>query len=271
MIRLAANLSMLFPEHDFLDRFGAAAKAGFRGVEYLFPYAYRPEDLAGCLREAGLEQVLFNLPPGNWEAGERGLASLPGREAEFQASVAEALRYAEVLDCPRIHAMAGLLPESADQKTVEAHHHTYLENLRFAAGEAAKAGRDLLIEPINQRDMPGYFLSRQADAIKVIDEVGADNLKLQFDIYHCQIMDGDLISHMERQFHAIGHVQIAGVPERHEPDVGEVCYPEVLARLDSLGYTGWVGCEYRPAGNTRAGLRWGQAYGLSTDTTTKGQ
>jgi 2-dehydrotetronate isomerase len=271
MIRLAANLSMLFQEHDFLDRFAAAAEAGFRGVEYLFPYAYRREDLVRCLSEAGLEQVLFNLPPGDWDAGERGLASLPGREAEFQASVAEALHYAEALDCPSIHAMAGLLPEGADRETVEAHHHTYLNNLRFAAGEAANAGRDLLIEPINQRDMPGYFLSRQADAIKVIEAVGADNLKLQFDLYHCQIMDGDLIRHMERQFHAIGHVQIAGVPERHEPDVGEVCYPEVLARLDSLGYTGWVGCEYRPASNTRSGLGWGQAYGLSTDTTTRGQ
>jgi hydroxypyruvate isomerase len=271
MIRLAANLSMLFQEHDFLDRFAAAAEAGFRGVEYLFPYAYHPKDLADRLREAGLEQVLFNLPPGDWEAGERGLASLPGREADFRASVAEALRYAEVLGCPRIHAMAGLLPEGADKETIGAHEHTYVANLRYAAREAAKAGRDVLIEPINQRDMPGYFLSRQADAMAVIQTVGADNLKLQFDVYHCQIMDGDLIRHMERQFSAIGHVQIAGVPERHEPDVGEVHYPAVFSRLESLGYSGWVGCEYRPAGNTRAGLGWGQDYGLTTDTHGKGQ
>lgn len=263
MIRLAANLSMLFQEYDFLDRFGAAAEAGFRGVEYLFPYAYSADVLASALREAGLEQVLFNLPPGNWEAGERGLASLPGREREFRESVAEALRYADALDCPRIHAMAGVLPKGADRETVAAHRQTYLENLRFAAREAAQAGRDLLIEPINQRDMPGYFLSRQDDAMDVIDAVGADNLKLQFDVYHCQIMDGDLIHHLERQFHAIGHVQIAGVPERNEPDAGEVSYPDVLRRLESLGYEGWVGCEYRPAGNTRAGLGWGHTYGLN--------
>ncbi|CAM3480586.1 2-oxo-tetronate isomerase [Halomonas lysinitropha] len=262
MIRLAANLSMLFNEHDFLDRFAAAAEAGFRGVEYLFPYAHSPEDIKAALDEAGLEQVLFNLPPGDWEAGERGLASLPGREAEFRDSMVEALRYAEVLACPRVHAMAGLLPPEADEATRAAHHATYIDNLRFAAGEAARAGRELLIEPINTRDIPGFFLSRQAQAMAVLEEVNHPSLRLQFDLYHCQIMDGDLIKHLERQFDRIGHVQIAGVPQRHEPDVGEVHYPAIFDRLEALGYAGWIGCEYRPAAGTREGLVWGREHGL---------
>jgi len=268
MIRPAANLSMLFTEHAFLDRFAAAADAGFRGVEYLFPYAHPPEALRAALDDAGVEQVLFNLPPGDWAAGERGLASLPGREAEFRDSVVEALRYAEALACPRLHAMAGLLPVDADARAQaearEAHHATYLANLRFAAGEAAKAGRELLIEPINTRDMPGYFLSRQDQAVAVLEAVGADNLRLQCDLYHCQIMEGDLIRHLERLLPHIGHVQIAGVPERHEPDVGEVHYPALLARLAALGYPGWVGCEYRPAAGTREGLGWARDHGLKT-------
>jgi hydroxypyruvate isomerase len=177
--------------------------------------------------------------------------------------VFEALHYAEVLDCPRIHAMAGLLPAGADSEVFEAHQNTYLENLRFAAREAAKVGRDLLIEPINHRNMPHYFLSKQHQAMATIEAVGAENLRLQFDVYHCQIMDGDLIRHLERQFQHIGHVQVAGVPERHEPDTGEVHYPDVLARLDALGYRGWVGCEYQPAGGTLEGLAWGKAYGLT--------
>ncbi|MBD3897819.1 hydroxypyruvate isomerase family protein [Halomonas sp. ML-15] len=259
MIRLAANLSMLFNEHDFLDRFAAAAQAGFRGVEYLFPYDHAPETLRELLDEHGLEQVLFNLAPGDWQAGERGLASLPGREAEFRDSVVEALHYAEVLGCPRVHAMAGLLPANADRA---AHHACYIDNLRFAAREAAKVGREVLIEPINTRDMPGFFLSRQAQAMAVLEEVGEPNLRLQFDLYHCQIMDGDLIRHLERQFAAVGHVQIAGVPERHEPNLGEVHYPAMFERLEALGYGGWIGCEYRPAGDTRQGLGWGREYGL---------
>lgn len=264
MIRLAANLSMLFAEHDFLDRFQAAAAAGFRGVEYLFPYDHEPRVLATALREAGVEQVLFNLPPGDWEAGERGLASLPGREAEFRDSVVEALRYAEVLGCPRVHAMAGLLPVNADAETLAAHRATYVANLRFAAAEATKVGCQVLIEPINTRDMPGFFLSRQARAMEVLEAIQADNLKLQFDLYHCQVMEGDLIRHLERQFTAIAHIQIAGVPERHEPDIGEVHYPAIFERLKRLGYTGWIGCEYRPTAGTRAGLGWGRDYGLLT-------
>lgn len=263
MIRLAANLSMLFNEYSFMDRFSAAGKAGFKGVEYLFPYAFSREELHQALHEWQLEQVLFNLPPGDWEAGERGLASLPGREAEFRDSVVEALRYAEALNCPRVHAMAGLLPEGADAATQVEHHATYVRNLRFAAGEAAKVGREILIEPINTRDMPGFFLSRQAQAMGVIKEVGAENVKLQFDLYHCQIMDGDLIRHLERQFSAIGHIQVAGVPERHEPDVGEVHYPAIFDRLSALGYRGWIGCEYRPRVDTRAGLVWGEPWGLT--------
>ncbi|MGR4067026.1 hydroxypyruvate isomerase family protein [Halomonas sp. LR3S48] len=264
MIQLAANLSMLFTEHDFVDRIQAAAEAGFRGVEYLFPYDHAPQVLASALREAGVEQVLFNLPPGDWAAGERGLASLPGREAEFRDSVIEALRYAEALGCPRVHAMAGLLPEGADADTLRAHRASYVANLRFAAAEAAKVGRQVLIEPINTRDMPGFFLSRQDHAMAVLEEVGAGNLKLQFDLYHCQVMEGDLIRHLERQFPAIAHIQIAGVPERHEPDVGEVHYPALFERLERLGYAGWIGCEYRPAVATREGLGWGRDYGLMT-------
>lgn len=266
MIRLAANLSMLFTEHDFLARFAAAAEAGFSGVEYLFPYAHTPQVLRTALDESGLEQVLFNLPPGDWEGGERGLASLPGREAEFRDSVVEALHYAEALGCPRVHAMAGLLPPDADGGAREdaraAHHACYVANLRFAAREAAKLDREVLIEPINTRDMPGFFLSRQEQAMAVLEEVGEPNLRLQFDLYHCQIMEGDLTRHLERQFSRIGHVQVAGVPERHEPDIGEVHYPALFARLEALGYGGWVGCEYRPAAGTRAGLGWGRNYGL---------
>lgn len=264
MIRLAANLSMLFNEHAFMDRFAAAAKAGFKGVEYLFPYAYAADELRDALNKHQLEQVLFNLPPGDWDAGERGLASLPGREGEFRDSVIEGLRYAEALNCPRVHAMAGLLLEGADASTQAEHHATYIRNLHFATEEAAKVGREILIEPINTRDMPGFFLSRQAQAMAVLEEVGAENLKLQFDLYHCQIMDGDLIRHLERQFSAIGHIQVAGVPGRHEPDVGEVRYPAIFERLSALGYSGWIGCEYRPQADTRAGLGWGEAWGLIT-------
>ncbi|MCS2610395.1 2-oxo-tetronate isomerase [Halomonas dongshanensis] len=256
MPRLAANLSMLFNEHDFLDRFAAASEAGFKGVEYLFPYAYAPKILREKLDDAGLEQVLFNLPPGDWEVGERGLASLPGREAEFRDSVIEALRYAEALNCPQLHAMAGLLSESANSEAYKAHQETYVKNLRFAAAEAAKIDCKVLIEPINIRDMPNYFLSHQAHAMEVLTAVGADNLYLQFDLYHCQIMDGDLTHHMERQFSSIGHVQIAGVPKRNEPDVGEVNFISLLKRLKELGYQGWVGCEYRPVGETIKGLGW---------------
>ncbi len=255
MPRFAANLSMMYTEFDFLDRFAAAAQDGFQGVEYLFPYAWPAEQIAERLRRHGLQQVLFNAPPGDWDAGERGLASLPGCEDEFRAGIAQALAYAAALDCPRVHVMAGLLPEGADRAR---HRATYVANLRWACTEAEAAGRTLLLEPINTRDMPGYFLNRQDDAHALVAEVGAPNLAVQMDLYHCQIVEGDLTARLRRHLPSgrVGHLQIAGVPERHEPDTGEVNYPYLFGVIDALGYGGWIGCEYRPAAGTRAGLRW---------------
>ncbi len=255
---------MLYPELDFLDRFEAAAEDGFKAVEYLFPYAFDARDIADRLKANGLQQVLFNAPPGDWEGGERGLACLPGREAEFRKGMAQALDYAAVLGCPRIHVMAGLLPAGADRETLQP---TYAGNLRWAALEAAKQGVDVLIEPINTRDIPGFFLNRQDHAHQVIAQVGATNLKVQMDLYHCQIVEGDLAMKLRRYLPTgnVGHIQIAGVPERHEPDLGEMNYPYLFSVLDELGYTGWVGCEYRPragmqAGGTTAGLGWLKPY-----------
>jgi 2-dehydrotetronate isomerase len=276
---LAANLSMLYPEHAFLDRFGAAAADGFAAVEYLFPYAHEPDVLAGALKQHGLVQALFNAPPGGlnasdaqaaWELGDRGTASVPGRQSECQAGVALALRYAAALGNTRVHVMAGLLPAGASADTVARHHATYVSNLRAACAMAAPHGVTVLIEPINTRDMPGYFLNRQRQAHDIAAEVGANNLAVQLDLYHCQIMEGDLIRTIERDLPTgrVGHVQIAGVPDRHEPDGGEINYPAVLAALDRVaadcGWHGYVGCEYRPArgavpGGTTAGLAWRQA------------
>lgn len=253
MPRFAANLSMMFPELPFLERFGAAAAAGFRGVEFLFPYDFAPQDVARVLRGNALENVLFNLPPGDWAAGERGVASLPGREAEFRAGVARAIEYAQALGTPRVHAMAGLLPAGADRAR---HREVYVANLRHAAAEAARHRLEVLIEPINTRDIPGYFLNTQAEAHAVREEVGAPNLKVQMDLYHAQIVEGDLAMKIRRYLPHVGHFQIAGVPERHEPDRGEVNYPYLLRLLDELGYAGWIGCEYRPAGRTEDGLGW---------------
>jgi hydroxypyruvate isomerase len=260
MPSFAANLSLMFPELAFLDRFGAAARAGFKAVEYLFPYAYPPDLLASRLSEAGLTQALFNLPPGDWDAGERGTAALPGREAEFRAGLDSALAYAKALRCRRLHAMAGIVPEGADPAECEA---VYVRNLRFAATAAAAAGVAILIEPINTRDMPGYFLTRTAQARRVIEAVGADNLFLQYDLYHAQISEGFLSETLRANRDIIRHVQIAGVPGRHEPDDRqEINYPFLFALLDSLGYDGWVGCEYRPRGDTLDGLRWAVPYGV---------
>jgi 2-dehydrotetronate isomerase len=253
MPRFAANLSMMFQEVPFLERFAAAAAAGFRGVEFLFPYAHPAQVVAAALRAAKLECVLFNLPPGNWDAGERGLASLPGREAEFRAGIATALDYARALGTPRLHVMAGLLPAGADRA---ARRRTYVENLRHASAELARAGIVALIEPINTRDIPGYFLNTQAEAHAIREETGAANLRVQMDLYHAQIVEGDLAMKMRRWLPHVGHVQIAGVPERHEPDRGEVNYEYLLRLLDELGYEGWVGCEYRPAARTEDGLGW---------------
>lgn len=253
MPKFAANLSFMFNEVAFLDRFAAAAAAGFRAVEFLFPYEHPAEDIASRLKAGKLENVLFNMPPGRWNDGERGIASLPGREDEFRAGVAQALQYARVLGTRRLHAMAGLIPAGADRAR---HRATYVSNLAYAAKEVAKEGITLLIEPINTRDIPGYFLNTQAEAHAVREEVGAPNLKVQMDLYHVQIVEGDLAVKLRRYLPHVGHIQIASVPERNEPDRGEVNYPYLFALLDELGYEGWVGCEYRPAGRTEEGLGW---------------
>jgi hydroxypyruvate isomerase len=253
MPRFAANLSMLYPQHDFLARFAAAAADGFEAVEYLFPYDFSAQELKQQLSDNGLVQALFNAPPGDWAAGERGIASLPGRESEFRIGIERALDYASVLGNDRIHVMAGLLPSEALR---ERHQAVYLENLGYAAAQAAKAGITVLIEPINTRDMPGFFLNRQDQAQAVCKEVGAANLKVQFDFYHCQIVEGDVISKLRRDFAGVGHIQIAGVPDRHEPDMGELNYSWLFEEIDRLGYTGWIGCEYRPKGDTSEGLQW---------------
>lgn len=263
MPKFAANLSMLYQEHAFLDRFEAAAKDGFKAVEYLFPYAFDKQDIAARLKAHGLQQVLFNAPPGDWDAGERGLACLPGREEEFRAGMVKALDYAATLGCPRVHVMAGLLPAGA---THETHYPTYIANLRRAAQAAAPLGIDVLIEPINTRDIPGFYLNRQDVAHAVLADVGEPNLKVQMDLYHCQIVEGDLAMKIRKYLATgrVGHLQVAGVPQRHEPDLGEINHPYLFALLDELGYDGWIGCEYRPAntqpGGTSAGLGWLKPY-----------
>jgi hydroxypyruvate isomerase len=257
----AANLSLMYTEHPFVARFAAAARDGFRAVEYLFPYEHEAALLARELREHGLRQVLFNAPPGDFAAGERGLACLPGREAEFRAGLLhQALPYAQALDCPRIHVMAGLAPHGVERARLR---ETYLENLAWAADQARAAGRELLIEPINTRDMPGYFLNRQEEAHAIVAELKRPNLKVQMDLYHCQIVEGDLASKLRQYIPGgrVAHIQIAGVPERHEPDRGELNHAYLLALLDELGYAGHVGCEYRPGqADTSAGLAWFEPY-----------
>jgi hydroxypyruvate isomerase len=264
MPRFAANLSMLYPELPFLDRFEAAARDGFQAVEYLFPYEHAPEELAARLRAHGLQQVLFNAPPGNWDGGERGLACLPGREQEFRAAVVQALRYADVLQCPRIHVMAGLMPPGEERDALRP---TYVANLRWAAREAAQQGVNLLLEPINTRDMPRFFVNRQDHAHELIAEIGALNVQVQMDLYHCQIVEGDVAMKIRQYLPTgrVGHFQIAGVPQRHEPDLGELNFPYLFAVIDEVaaecGWKGWVGCEYRPArgatpGGTSEGLAW---------------
>ena len=253
MPRFAANLSMMYQEHAFLERFGAAAKDGFQGVEFLFPYAHPAAEIRARLDGNGLTQALFNGPPGDWDAGERGLASLPGRESEFKRSVEIALEYARVLGNERVHLMAGLIRPDEDRAQ---HRATYVRNLDYAARAAASAGVTIVIEPINTRDIPGFFLNRQDEAHAVCAEVGAGNLKVQMDFYHCQIVEGDLAIKLRKYIAGVGHVQIAGVPERHEPDLGEINYPYLFRLMDELGYAGWVGCEYRPKAGTSAGLGW---------------
>ena len=260
MPRFAANLSMLYTELDFLDRFAVAAADGFEGVEFLFPYAFAAEQLAERLKQHGLSQVLFNAPPGDWDAGERGIACLPGREDEFRDGIERAVSYAQALACPRIHVMAGLVPQGLDR--VEARQ-IYVQNVRHAAQRAGEHGIAIMLEPINGRDMPGYFLSRQDDAHALVAEIGEPNVQVQMDLYHCQIVEGDLAAKIRHWLPTggVGHMQIAGVPERHEPDVGEINYPYLFELIDRLGYAGWIGCEYKPArgavpGGTTDGLGW---------------
>lgn len=257
MPKFAANLSMMFQEVPFLERFAAARAAGFAGVEFLFPYDHPKEEVAARLRSAGLVQALFNTVPGDWGKGERGLACIPGREAEFLAGVDKALDYAQALGCRTIHCMAGLRPPGmAEERLAE----VYIANLREAAARARARGVTVVIEPINSRDIPRFYLNYQMQARAAIEQVGADNLKLQLDLYHCQIMEGDLAVHIKDFADITGHVQIAGVPERHEPDVGEINYPYLYEVLDRTGYQGWVGCEYRPRGRTEDGLGWFQPW-----------
>ena len=253
MPHFVANISMMFNEHDFLDRFAAAANSGFKAVEFLFPYDYEPGELKEKLTESNLKLALFNTYPGDWDKNERGLASIPGREMDFEKAVERALEYANVLGNKHIHAMSGLVPPGGDPNR---HRQTLIENLKRVVPAAEKAGKVLIIEPINTRDIPNYFLNFQGQARSIIEDVGSENVKLQFDLYHCQIMEGDLTFHMENSIDICAHMQIAGTPGRHEPNVGEVNYPYLFQLMDNLGYTGWVGCEYRPKGTTEEGLTW---------------
>jgi len=254
MPKLAANLSLLFPELDFLDRFSAAREAGFRYVEYQFPYAHVAEELARCARDAGVQVVLHNLPAGDMAKGERGIACLPGREREFREGVERAIQYATAVNCPRVNCIAGLAPVDAK------HFDTLVANLRHAARRLGEVGVQLLIEPINTRSVPGFFLTRSAQAIDVLNAVGEANAFLQYDVFHMQIMEGDLARSIERLLGRIGHIQIADVPERHEPGTGEINFEFLLRHLDAIGYSGWVGCEYNPRGDTREGLKWAKPY-----------
>jgi 2-dehydrotetronate isomerase len=257
--KFAANLSFIFQEVDFLDRFAAAADCGFKGVEYLSPYEHPPEVISERLARHGLVQALFNMPPGDWAAGERGTAALLGREQEFRDGVEKALVYAKATKCPLVHAMAGLVPAARDRDEAE---RVYINNLQYAAARAAREGVTVVIEPINTRDIPGYFLNTTTQAMSVIERVGHPNLKLQLDLYHVQIMEGDLAHRMRALAGHYPHVQIAGNPGRHEPDIGEISYPYLFDLFDELGYSGWIGCEYRPRGETRAGLGWAKRYGI---------
>jgi hydroxypyruvate isomerase len=253
MPRFSANLSFLYSEHDFMARFGAARKDGFAAVEFHFPYAHDIVELAETLRLESLDVVLFNLPPGDWQAGERGIACDPQRVQEFQDGVGLAIDYARALRCPRLNCLAGLRPAGVGEARMR---ETLIENLRFAAFTLKHAGMELLIEPINNRDMPGFFINTTRQALDIMAAVGSDNLRLQYDIYHAQVMEGDLARTLEANLARIGHIQLADNPGRHEPGTGEINFPFLLRHLDRLGYDGWIGCEYRPLTTTTAGLAW---------------
>ena len=254
MPKLAANLSTLFSEVTFLARFDAARAAGFRYVEYQFPYAWRAPEIARAARSAGVQVVLHNLPAGDMARGERGIACLPGREREFRDGVEHAIEYASAVGCARVNCLAGLAP--ADRE----HFATLVANVRHAARRLGELGIELVIEPINTRSVPGFFLTRSAQAVDVLNAAGEANARLQYDVFHMQIMEGDLARTLERLLGRIGHIQIADVPDRHEPGSGEINFAFLLPQLDRLGYSGWVGCEYNPRGDTVAGLTWAKPY-----------
>lgn len=257
MPRFAANLTMLFNEVPFLDRFERAARAGFDAVEFLFPYAFPAAEIKTRLDAHGLKLVLHNLPAGDWDAGERGIACHPDRVAEFRAGVGRAIEYATTLGVPQLNCLAGKAPAGVDDEALRA---TFVDNLKFAAAELKKAGLKLLIEPINTYDIPGFWLNRTAQTVAILDEVGADNAFVQYDIYHAQRMEGEIAATLEKQLARIGHIQLADNPGRHEPGTGELNWAFLFAHLDRIGYRGWIGCEYKPATTTEAGLGWRQAF-----------
>ena len=253
MPKFAANLSMLFNEVPFMERFAAAKAAGFEAVEYLFPYAYDKQDLAQALKTSGLQQVLHNLPAGDWDAGERGIACHPDRVTEFREGVQRAISYATTLGCPQVNCLAGKLPTGVSPVAAQA---CFISNLVYAAAELKSAGIRLLIEPINTYDIPGFFLNRTAQAAEIQDAVGSDNLFIQYDIYHAQRMEGELAATAQKYLARIGHIQLADNPGRNEPGTGEINYAFLFKHLDAIGYQGWIGCEYKPATTSTAGLGW---------------
>ena len=257
MPKFAANLTMMFNEVEFLDRFEAAARAGFKGVEYLFPYDYDKGQLVDLLSKHGLAQVLHNLPAGDWDAGERGIACHPDRVGEFQDGVGKAVEYATMLNCPMVNCLAGIAPKSVASDRI---HATLLDNLKFAASKLGEAGVQLLIEPINTIDIPGFYITRTLQGRSIINDTGSSNLFLQQDIYHMQIMEGDLARTIESNLDVIRHMQLADNPGRNEPGTGEINYPFLFGFIDNIDYEGWIGCEYRPAGDTIEGLGWIEPY-----------
>lgn len=257
MPKFAANLTMMFNEIEFMDRFEAASRAGFKGVEYLFPYDFDKDDLAKALKDNGLEQVLHNLPAGDWGAGERGIAILPDRVEEFRAGVHQAIEYAQALGCTQLNCLVGITPDNVDANILQS---TLVDNLSYAAGQLKENGIKLLIEPINTIDIPGFYLSGTQQGLDIMQAVGSDNLFVQYDIYHMQIMEGDLARTMKAELASIAHVQLADNPGRNEPGTGEINYPFLFSYLDQIGYDGWIGCEYKPANSTEEGLGWISPY-----------
>ncbi|MBI3374693.1 MAG: hydroxypyruvate isomerase [Betaproteobacteria bacterium] len=257
MPRLAANVSMLFAEAPFLERFAAAARAAFRYVEYQFPYEFDQDEVAARARQAGVEVVLHNLPAGDPARGDRGIACLPGREQEFREGVERGIEYARAAGCPRLNCLSGVAPPGMAREQLR---EIFVANLGYAAGRLRAAGIRLLIEPINPRTVPGFFLNTSRQAEEILQAVGSDNLAIQYDLFHMQIVEGDLARTMERLLPKIGHMQLADVPDRHEPGTGEINFPWLLAEIDRIGYAGWIGCEYNPLGDTSAGLKWAKPY-----------